>query len=765
MQQISESNGTPDGSAAALTFTLFPNPKAKTAKEVQADWEHIAARVHTPRRYPSKEAMPLVKLGRFGRRRTPAGCLRSDDNMLAISGIEGDYDGEKMPLAEAVERLGDACITSVVYSTPSSTPERPRWRVLAPLSHEYPPSERARFVAQLNGVLGGVLAAESFAASQTFYIGAVDGRDYSGQRVRGQFIDLLPQLDAGAIYKAPPPPAGDSTTTTTPAGKLKDGRKKMLHRLAAHLRGNGAGVPEIAAVLAVANQQRCDPPLGEVELHKVAHWIESKPAGAAQTHEWPDPSPLPSELLPVPAFTETLLPVALRPWLADAAERMQCPPEYLALGAIVSASSLVGRRVVIRPQRYTDWSEAGNAWGLAIGRPGTMKSPGLHEATRFVRQYEAQAITAGDALRLQYKLDLEQYETTRAAARKAQAKGSATTMPTPPPEPQIERFVLNDATIEALHQACSDNPGGLLVLRDEVPGLLRQLDSEEFAYARSLYLEAWGGQGTFTMDRIIRGTVSATVNISMLGGAQPGRISSFVKDAVTGAVGDDGLLQRMGLVVWPDTFADWREVDRQPDTRGRSMAAAAFAKLRHMTPPAIGAQMDPHDPDAPQFLRFEPTAAEAFSAFLADLMVTIRDPDLHPALAAHLSKYRKLVPSLALVFHLINGGTGPVSVDAALLAIAWAEFLRPHAERLYGSGVQVDVQAARAIWRRVKSGAIPPEFDARAIYRNHWAGLDREGTHAGLKLLADLDWIAARVDESTGGRPSTRYLVNPKAVR
>jgi hypothetical protein len=46
--------------------------------------------------------------------------------------------------------------------------------------------------------------------------------------------------------------------------------------------------------------------------------------------EWPDPYPLPEALQSVDPFDFNLLPEKLRPWAADAAERMQCPPDYLA---------------------------------------------------------------------------------------------------------------------------------------------------------------------------------------------------------------------------------------------------------------------------------------------------------------------------------------------------------------------------------------------------------------------------------------------------
>jgi putative DNA primase/helicase len=38
----------------------------------------------------------------------------------------------------------------------------------------------------------------------------------------------------------------------------------------------------------------------------------------------------------------------------------------------------------------------------------------------------------------------------------------------------------------------------------------------------------------------------------MVGGIQPGRIQGYVRDAVSGGSGDDGLLQRFGLIVERD---------------------------------------------------------------------------------------------------------------------------------------------------------------------------------------------------------------------
>ena len=91
--------------------------------------------------------------------------------------------------------------------------------------------------------------------------------------------------------------------------------------------------------------------------------------------EWSDPQPLPVELPPVMPFHEDLLPRSLQIWISDIAERVQCPPDFPAIAAVVGLAAVVRRKVGIRPKRREDWLVVPNLWGKAIGRPGIMKTP------------------------------------------------------------------------------------------------------------------------------------------------------------------------------------------------------------------------------------------------------------------------------------------------------------------------------------------------------------------------------------------------------
>lgn len=185
-----------------ITFTVFPDVWASSKQECQTSWAELIGDIEKPSAYPYKAACPLIKLATFGDQRTVHNSLRHDANILAIFGIEGDYDAEAVSMADAAEKLAFAGIEAILYTSPSHTDQAPRWRVLCPLSRKYLPHERQRYVARLNGVLGGILAPESFNLSQSFYYGRVNGSPYATRRVDGRCIDELEELDSIAIDSA-----------------------------------------------------------------------------------------------------------------------------------------------------------------------------------------------------------------------------------------------------------------------------------------------------------------------------------------------------------------------------------------------------------------------------------------------------------------------------------------------------------------------------------------------------------------------------------
>lgn len=491
---------------------------------------------------------------------------------------------------------------------------------------------------------------------------------------------------------------------------------------------------------------------------------------------WPEPRELPGGLSPVADFEPQMLPEDLRPWIEDISERMQTPPECVAVPAMVGAASVLGRKVSIRPKQHDDWREVPNLWGCLIGRPGVMKSPAISHALKPVKRLASLAGDAFEADKLEYDAAAMERDLRKDAA-KSEMKKALKSDPmadvsglrlSEEESPVLHRYYTNDSSYQALGELLRDNPNGLLVFKDEVMGLLKPLEREENSEARAFYLQGWNGDGDYTFDRIGRGQNLRipSVTISVLGGTQPAKIQSYVDGAVTGKT-DDGLLQRFAMSVWPDMPKSWDYVDRVPSAVYRNRAFKLYDYLDGLTPDTVAAITDENDKAFP-FLRFDASASERFRDWLTILMKRLRSEELHPALESHFAKYRSLVPSLALLHHLMSGKTGPVEDLSVLSALAWAEFLESHAFRIFGSAVNPRAQAASTILRRIKAGDLETGFSRRDIERKGWAGLqsDTEKIDAALAMLVEYGWlgkVSGTPAGQNGGRPGLpTYTINPK---
>ena len=76
----------------AIVVTFFSDYAAATKREQALDLTDLARRIEITTG-PDKAHLPWLKCARFGDIRTDKASLRWDGNLLAITGIEGDYDG------------------------------------------------------------------------------------------------------------------------------------------------------------------------------------------------------------------------------------------------------------------------------------------------------------------------------------------------------------------------------------------------------------------------------------------------------------------------------------------------------------------------------------------------------------------------------------------------------------------------------------------------------------------------------------------------
>lgn len=416
-----------------------------------------------------------------------------------------------------------------------------------------------------------------------------------------------------------------------------------------------------------------------------------------------------------------------------------------------------------------------------------MKSPSMAAALAALKRLQAEAIK-------QYEFEMEGYGDEKAihemrveAAQKVikdklkkNPQGAVERIELKEPElPVLRRYSVNDATAEVLHHICIENPQGVGVYRDELVSLLKSMDRDGQEAARGFYLTGWNGNDSYTVDRIGRGrnNRAEAVCISLIGSTQPGRISEYLREAIADGAGNDGLMQRFGLLIWPDISPDWQDVDQWPDSDKKNAAFEVFRRLDEADPVTDwGAEVvldhagQPEE-GTPPYLRLDDGALAMFREWRHEWETGLRSGDLHPAIESHFAKYRKLVPSLALICHLADGGNGPVHADAMARALAWSEYLKSHALRAYGTGMTTPVDRARALLKKIQEGKLPVvPFPLKKVYDATWSMLtNREEVAEAVAILIEHGYMA-EVTESgkadKGGRPrEPRYIINPEVLK
>jgi putative DNA primase/helicase len=545
---------------------------------------------------------------------------------------------------------------------------------------------------------------------------------------------------------------------------------------------------------------------GAKTVEKFAKWLELRSvtyeqtpgkgttnteAGAATQAEdaakWAEPQPIPDGLLPVPQLPVALIPAAFRGWLHDIATRLQVPLDFPTVPAIVAAASVIGNQARIRPKKHDDWEVIPNTWGGVAGRPGVLKSPAIKAALGPLYELAAEAKAKYDQAVKDWEFDKEVAEAKKQNAKEKIKKAVKEDKPTEgyrsemqsadESEPTWRRYVVNDSTVEKYGELLNENPNGLLILRDELSGWFHAMDDERNQQARKFYLEAWDGDKPYTWDRIGRGSLHIeNTTTSILGGIQPGPLEAYLRGALGGGEGDDGLLQRFQLWTYPDLPAEWTYIDRWPDSEARKTAFEVFKALAEI-PKTIPFETETDKDGKPvgkPWARFDEEAQEFFVEWYSELSRELYAGKFeHPALESHFSKYRSLMPSLALTFELINaaaksfeGFEGKVSIESARMAAAWCTFLMAHAQRIYNLGISGAAIGARTLAKHIIDGDVkasdPDGFTARDIHFKGWAGLSTVELVAGpLDMLEHLGWIRGS-QITRGGRPKVVYTVNPQ---
>jgi hypothetical protein len=489
--------------------------------------------------------------------------------------------------------------------------------------------------------------------------------------------------------------------------------------------------------------------------------------------KWPEPAKLlDAQIEPPASFPATFLPAPFSDFACDIADRMQCPLDFTAIPLIISAATAIGKYFRLAPKANDDWTERPCLWGGVISDSALKKSPAVIEALLPFRWL----LNEFDK---RHKSELEEYKEALSRAEYAKrcwkeacnkaAKGGKEMpeRPAQPTEPQLRRLMTSDTTQEELVELMVQNPRGLLLFRDELSGWFASFNQYRPGADRQFFLECHAG-GSYYKDRKSGSAYIDELYLNIFGGVQP----DTVKKVLAG--GDvDGMTARFSLLVWPDRFSGFQYVDRQPDLKARRKTESVMKRLIELDPEAF---FGPNRPGIVRALRFDEQAQEIFVHWYTDNQLRLNElyqRGESRGFLAHLGKYPGLFARLAIVHHLVryvsDETSSPTLVDATTAVAVESfihEYLEPHARRIYRHlGGDPSRQNAQRIAQWLLHNPATTQFTARDIRRKDWAGLtDQDDVNRALDYLDNVaGWIRCTDVPTTarGGRPTSRYLVNP----
>ncbi|MGY8639189.1 DUF3987 domain-containing protein [Bradyrhizobium sp. 14AA] len=759
------------GGGAKVYVTFFKNAAADSLTTDTLTLTDLRERVLSAAKR-EKDKLPWLKLASFGKHRSARGSLRHDANVVAITGLEVDYDEEKITFDDAVAAIKAIRICALVYTSPSHSAAAPRWRIVVPTSQPHPPHARAKLVARLNGFLKAqlgsqtVAASESFVLSQAYFFGYVmnkPGLDHRAEVVGGDYIDLRDDLarfePSGANTGSDV--SGDETDPYSDYSQ-RDGikRGKTDDELVALLKQSrvtagkgwrepmlrfigstvGKGWSDLAIKLACAPYS--DGGVDDRDIQELINRTRTsfgKPepklaengdaCGTAQQIAV-DPVDLWGNFNP-PSLPRGLLPDVIERFAHDQGMDMGADMSGIAMSALAVCAAAIPDSVQLQVKRHsTGWKEPARLWVALVGSPSSKKSPIMATAARPLRKIDAD--------------QARDYADQRAVYDKLPKEEKLNTNP-----PKQVRSILQDTTIEAAQDILKDSPDGLLCYQDELSGWFGAMDKYSpgrgSAKDRSFWLEAFNG-GNYSVQRVGRGAVFIeNLSISLIGGIQPEPIRQIANDSV-----DDGLLQRLLPILLTPAVAGRDEV--------ASPVVAEYETLvRHLN---CLANMT---------LRFD-DGAQCYRQELELKHLELQSLEcVHRKLAAHIGKYDGIFARLCVIWHCIENMVGfgdvpPVITEATAKRVGafLHGFLLPHAMAFYTTvlGYSNDHDRLTAVAGYILSHGLT-KITNRDLMRGDRA-MRRLAPEEGLAIFERLEafgWLE-RGSSQVRGAPA-RWLVNP----
>jgi len=477
-------------------------------------------------------------------------------------------------------------------------------------------------------------------------------------------------------------------------------------------------------------------------------------ANAAETLDFQEEASEPSEpSLAWQPFPVEVLPEPLLSFIPSVARSVQVDPAMVALPALCAAAAAIGasRSIALRP----DWHEPAILWGALVAPSGEGKTPAAGKVMAMARKQDSEAQHQNTERLAEHEEHRREYETDRKTWEKLRSKGGVEPPPVEPPRPSMPRFTVSDVTVEKLAEILADSPRGVLMVRDELTGLLggfERYSGGRGGAERSAYLSIFNAEQS-QIDRKTGDRRSITIknpHLSIYGGIQPELLHNVLSNEDLAA----GLPARFLFAMPPSTPKRWG-TPRIPAHQTEEIAVM----FRNLYAIGVPVEWDSSGTDTAELeqlaLPLTPEADRLFGDFY-DRHDKQRCDLVGPARAAW-PKLLAYCGRLALVIQLmLDPDSTEIDAESVRRAIVLTEWFSREALRVYGLRGETDEDRERrelVAWIEQRGGRVT----ARELSRG--PRQYRKDAEAALGQLVQ-EKLGIWVVHQTAGRPRREFVLH-----
>lgn len=514
------------------------------------------------------------------------------------------------------------------------------------------------------------------------------------------------------------------------------------------------GLDAVRDSIKAATEPEGGPQERAANADRASHWTNG--ANAMTGLQWPVPQPLTAKIDPLPYPLDALSGI-IGAAVAEVQGFAQAPFALVA-GCALSAVS-VALQALYDIERATGLSGPISLYPLTIADSGERKSTCDKYFTQAIRAYEDAKREAAKPGERDYKAALAAWDAKRAgllqriktetAAKAKDGTGDAEKLlreleDDKPDAPRVPRLLYSDVTPEALaFELATKWPAGA-ILSDEGGAVLGSHGMGNDSMMRNFALlnQLWEGATKSITRRTSESFTVKGARLTVALQVQESTLRRF-SDQTKGLARGTGFLARF-LVAWPESTQGYRPFKDAPNWERLAAFNRRITDILNLDAPIC------EDGSLkPAMLSLAPAAGDAWRAFHDRIEGQLQaGGDLFDVRDV-ASKIADNAARLAALFHVFEGGIGPVSLDAFNRAARIAEWHLHESRRFFGE-LALPAELANAMrldtWligycRREGTHLVPKREAQRLGPVREKAALD-----AAVSTLAELDRAQQRAD-------------------